>query len=101
MVNSFSRKISNLQYSYSYALTINNDPKTTQKTIQPPLQNEILKYLYITPHATINEVANNIKNASLGGIKYNIQRLKTLGLLKRGGSDNGGYWKVLSENTEE
>lgn len=80
-----------------------SDPKTIQKTIQKttPLQNEILKYLYITPHATINEVANHIKNASLGGIKYNIQRLKTLGLLKRVGSDKGGYWKVLSEDTEE
>lgn len=84
-----------------------SDPKTTQKTIQKtiqkttPLQNGILKYLYITPHATINEVANHIENASLGGIKYNIQRLKKLGLLKRVSSDKGGYWKVLSENTEE
>ena len=80
-----------------------SDQKTTQKTIQKttPLQNEILKYLYITPHATINEVANHIENASLGGIKYNIQRLKTLGLLKRVGSDKGGYWEVLSEDTKE
>ena len=29
------------------------------------------------------------------GIKYNLERLKKLGLIRREGADKGGFWKIL------
>lgn len=60
------------------------------------LQQEILHYLSRHPQATISDVANILGAGSLGRAKYNIRRLKALGLLERIGSDHGGYWKVLN-----
>lgn len=46
------------------------------------LQQEILHYLSRHPQATISDVANILGDGSLG-TKYNIRRLKALGLLER------------------
>ena len=80
------------------------DRKTTQKTIQKTtqktgikltkIQEDILQYLQKNPQASRKELTENIKSATEHGIKYNLERLKELGLIKRIGADKGGYWKV-------
>ncbi len=75
--------------------------KTIQKTIQKTnwkiseFQNSIITYLKKNPKATQKELTQNIKGASLGGVKYSLKSLQQKGLLKRVGPDNGGYWEII------
>ena len=77
-----------------------NARKTTQKTTQKTgikltkIQEDILQYLQKNPQASRKELTENIKSATEHGIKYNLERLKELGLIKRIGADKGGYWEV-------
>lgn len=79
-------------YHYPKRASQKNEKKTHQDITS--LQQEILNYLSRHPQATILEITNILGSGSLGRIKYNIQRLKALGLLERVGSDHGGCWKV-------
>ena len=38
-----------------------------------------------------------IPHISLGGVKYHLNRLKEIGLLKRVGGDRGGHWTVIEQ----
>ena len=49
----------------------------------------------MNPYATVREVQMKLKSMTIDGIKYHINRLKSMGLLKRIGPDKGGYWQVL------
>ena len=72
--------------------------KTIQKTIQKTeLQKMIIKYLKDNPKATQMELSENIENATLGGVKYNLIRLQESGVIKRVGGRKQGHWEVLDE----
>lgn len=45
------------------------------------------------PKMSIPELASAL-NMSVGGIRYQIDKLKKSGALERIGADKGGYWKV-------
>ena len=74
---------------------------TTQKTTQKTTQNlskkleEILVYLKKNPNASRKELTETITDLTEDGVKYNLTRLKNLGLIQRVGPDKGGYWKVI------
>jgi len=57
-------------------------------------QINILKLLANNNRLTRIQLAEEL-NISPETIKKNIEKLKEKGLLKRIGSDKGGYWKVL------
>ena len=71
--------------------------KTTQKTTQKltKMQNDILDFLRTNPTASRKEVKENIVNSTEDGIKYNLERLKKLGLLRRVGPNKGGFWEII------
>ena len=71
--------------------------KTTQKTNQKlsKKQEEILVYLKKNPNASRKELTETITDLTEDGVKYNLTRLKNLGLIQRVGPDKGGYWKVI------
>ena len=71
--------------------------KTTQKTTQKltKMQNDILDFLRTNPTASRKEVKENIANSTEDGIKYNLERLKKLGLLRRVGPNKGGFWEII------
>ena len=58
------------------------------------MQNDILDFLRTNPTASRKEVKENIANSTEDGIKYNLERLKKLGLLRRVGPNKGGFWKL-------
>lgn len=76
--------------------------KTTQKTTQKltAQQRSIIDYLSTHPYASRKELSKNIIDITENGIKYNLNRLQQIGLLKRVGPDKGGHWEVI-ENIEE
>ena len=67
--------------------------KTTQKLSKK--QEEILVYLKKTPNASRKELTETITDLTEDGVKYNLTRLKNLGLIQRVGPDKGGYWEVI------
>lgn len=67
--------------------------KTTRKLSQ--MQEDILAYLTENPTASRKELSQQIANSTENGIKYNLERLKKLGLIRREGADKGGFWKIL------
>jgi len=72
---------------------------TTQKTTQKltPKQNAILQYLKGHPFAGRDEIVQSIPDITEDGVKYNLKRLQSTGLLKRIGPDKGGKWEVAEE----
>ena len=73
---------------------------TTQKTTQKlsKMQKDILAYLAINPAASRKDLALHIDNSTEDGIKYNLDRLKKLGLIQREGAAKGGHWKIVNGN---
>ena len=72
--------------------------ETTQKTTQKlsKMQEDILAYLAINPTASRKELALHIDNSTEDGIKYNLDRLKKLGLIQREGAAKGGRWRIVN-----
>lgn len=74
--------------------------KTTQKTDQKTLcrltkrQQEILSFLKEHPPATRKEISKSLGSITEDGVKYNLARLKDLGLLKRVGGRKQGFWQI-------
>lgn len=65
------------------------------------MQKDILAYLAINPAASRKDLALHalhIDNSTEDGIKYNLDRLKKLGLIQREGAAKGGHWKIVNGN---
>lgn len=79
---------------------LETNQKTNQKTSQKTgwnlteQQNDIIKYLREHPYATQKELCENIPNAALGGIRYNLARLQELEILRRIGGRKLGHWEI-------
>ena len=70
--------------------------KTTQKTSGKTTQKTVVRILRILrkdPHATRHALAVAI-GLTDDGVKWNLQRLKAAGRLRRVGPDKGGHWEV-------
>ncbi|MDA3780783.1 MAG: winged helix-turn-helix transcriptional regulator [Bacteroidales bacterium] len=67
-----------------------NYPDTTQKTTQ-----KILDVLRENPQAGRKEIAEIIGDITEDGIKYHLEKLKAIGIIKRVGPAKGGYWEII------
>lgn len=90
------------RFEYPERAMIQNMPETIQKTMQKTIQKQLSKqqetiliYLSKHPDATRNKLVENIPDATMGGIIYNLSRLQELGLLKRVGGRKQGYWQIV------
>ncbi|MBE6461087.1 MAG: winged helix-turn-helix domain-containing protein [Alphaproteobacteria bacterium] len=63
--------------------------KTTQKTTQ-----KILDVLVKNPSATRAELASAM-GLSPDGVKWNLDKLKKSGKIRRVGPDRGGHWEIV------
>ena len=62
------------------------------------MQKDILAYLAINPAASRKDLALHIDNSTEDGIKYNLDRLKKLGLIQREGAAKGGHGTIVNGN---
>lgn len=76
------------EYALKHAEGLSKE-KTTQKTTQ-----KIIQIIMKNPHITRKELADFI-GITDDGIKYHLTNMQKEGLLRRVGSDKGGYWEVL------
>ncbi len=91
--SSIQKSDSTIQKSSS---TIQKSSSTIQKDLEPS-QEIVLNYFKEHPNATIDETVAEIKDLSLGGVKFIIGKLQQKGLLKRVGGRKHGTWQVLLE----
>lgn len=87
------------------------DSETMQKAMQKKLQErnikiterqlDILVYFALNPFATRNDYIHSDASISEGGTKSNIERLLSIGLLRREGGRKSGHWVVLLNMDEE
>ena len=81
--------------------------ETTQKTPQKASwklsqkQEKILAYLKQNPTASRKELTMHIDDLTEDGVKYNLKRLKALGLIQREGADNDGRWRTIDNGDNE
>ncbi len=70
-----------------------NVAKTTRKTTQKTAQ-KILDILSKNPSVTRTELASTT-GLSPDGVKWNLDKLKKTGKIRRIGPDRGGHWEVV------
>lgn len=73
---------------------------TTKKTDQVELnenQQIIIECIKENPKVTFAEIAENMA-ITASGVKYNVNKLKELGILTRIGDNYSGYWEVNEKN---
>ena len=81
--------------------------ETTQKTTRKAprklsqKQEKILAYLKQNPTASHKELTMHIDDLTEDGVKYNLKRLKALGLIQREGADNSGHWRTIDNGDNE
>ncbi len=67
--------------------------KTTQKTTQKT-EDKILDLIRQKPEISRREIAQVMGDITEDGVKYQLNKLKKEGRIKRIGADKGGYWKI-------
>lgn len=69
--------------------------KTTQKTTLKTTQ-KILNLIRQNPSITRMQISDAI-GLSLEGVKWNLDKLKVSGIVRRVGPDRGGHWEIIGE----
>ena len=73
-----------------------DQPENRQKTTD-----RILTFLRKNPSAGRREIAKALADATEGSVRYQIDKLKAVGRLRRVGPDRGGHWRVIDESNVE
>lgn len=71
-----------------------NTTKETTKE-KSSIQEQIVLLMKNNPSITAEQIANEIKEITADGVRYNIRNLKAHGVIKREGSTKSGKWVVL------
>lgn len=74
--------------------TLKTTPETTLETTQ-----KILAVLRQNPSANRREIAASLGDITEYGVRYNLDKLKSEGRIRRVGPTKGGHWQVI-ENDE-
>lgn len=70
---------------------------TTKETTKEKssIQEQIVLLMKNNPSITAEQIANEIKEITADGVRYNIRNLKVHGVIKREGSTKSGKWVVV------
>jgi ATP-dependent DNA helicase RecG len=74
--------------------------KTTQETTQETTQ-RILDILAEEPSASRRIIAEKLGDITEDGVKYQLNKMKSTGLIKRVGPDKGGHWQVNDKSKKK
>ncbi|MXX70883.1 MAG: winged helix-turn-helix transcriptional regulator [Gemmatimonadetes bacterium] len=73
-----------------------DQPENSQKT-----SNQILAFLRENPEASRRDVVAELGNTTEGSVRYQLDKLKASGRLRRVGPDRGGHWAVVDSHVTE
>ena len=83
-----------------------DQPENSQKTTRKPPEtrrfrqnpaDRTLAFLRENPSASRREIAAALDDATEGSVRYQIDKLKAVGKLRRIGPDRGGRWEVIDD----
>ncbi|WP_399201165.1 winged helix-turn-helix domain-containing protein [Tannockella kyphosi] len=83
--------------------SIETSIETNTQKIFPNLnsnERKIISLIIDKPQITLDEL-EKLLSLSKNGVRYNVDRLKEKGVLKREGSTKNGVWLIRNENDEE
>ena len=75
-----------------------NHTKTTSKTTSK-WASEILKNIENSPNIAINKLSE-ILGLKYETTRWNVRNLQKKGVIRRVGSNRGGYWEIIQNNKE-
>ena len=75
--------------------TSQTSEKTSEKTSKKTSET-ILGIISENPRITVKELSQ-LTGLSVGGVRWNLDKLADKGQLKRVGPDKGGYWEVINK----
>ena len=75
--------------------TSQTSEKTSEKTGKKTSET-ILEIILENPRITVKELSQ-LTGLSVGGVRWNLDKLADKGRLKRVGPDKGGYWEVINK----
>ena len=81
----------------------NSKPKTTQKSTQKTTQKnaqKILSLLRQNPTITRTQIAVAAR-LTPDSVKWNLDKLKASGIIRRVGPDRGGHWEISARTTKD
>ena len=69
---------------------------TTQEThiAFSKTQQAIVNILRQNPNSTRQQIAEELNNITVDGVKYQLKKMQELGFIIRVGANKGGYWKI-------
>ena len=91
----FMRPAQNVKTKSTQKTTQKTTLKTTQKTTLKTTQ-KILSLTLQNPSITRMHISDAI-GLSLEGVKWNLDKLKASGIIRRVGPDRGGHWEIIGE----
>jgi len=81
-------------------LILRNEPgDATQETTRETTQETILRLIRENPSITQKEMASRI-GLTPGGVKFHMNRLKEMGLIRHEGPTKKGQWVIISQAGE-
>ena len=75
--------------------TSQTSEKTSEKTSKKTSET-ILEIILENPRITVKELSQ-LTGLSVGGVRWNLDKLADKGQLKRVGPDKGGHWEVINK----
>ncbi|MDE0102653.1 MAG: winged helix-turn-helix transcriptional regulator [Gemmatimonadota bacterium] len=99
-----ARGIGTTQSTAASSESFDQHPENCQKTARKhpkesgtsqSLADRIVAFLRASPSASRRELVEGLQGATEGSVKYQLDKLKRLGKLRRVGPDRGGRWVVV------
>ena len=87
-------KENNSNYTNDYTKNYTNYPDNINNT-----QKKIIEIIKDNPTITAKELAKEIENITLSGIKWNLKKLKENKIISREGNARKGKWIIFSDIT--
>jgi ATP-dependent DNA helicase RecG len=58
-------------------------------------QTSLVNYIKEHPSASRREIGELLGGITSDGVKYHLNKLKEIGVLRRVGPDRGGHWEII------
>ena len=95
-----SRGVQELEHAPDFSPRVLDIKDTKEREEDSENEREILELISKNKYITYSELSKGLR-ISEKSVHVNIEKLKQKGLLKRIGSDRGGYWKIVEGGKNE
>lgn len=81
-------------YAKNYTKNYPNNYTKNYANVLNETQIAIIELMSENPKITAKQISQKIENLSIPGVKWNLDQLKSKGIIERKGTPRGGYWII-------